>query len=89
MKVKAVPIEGKANKEILKFFQSALGVEAEIIRGEKSKFKVLKLISPDKTSEDFIINLKELVYSLDFSSVFSSEFSCNILNIIFSIEGMK
>ncbi|NJE42153.1 DUF167 domain-containing protein [Thermococcus sp. GR6] len=41
VKIKAPPVEGKANKEVVKFFSKMLGAEVEIIRGETSREKDL------------------------------------------------
>jgi uncharacterized protein (TIGR00251 family) len=44
--VNAPPLEGKANKELIKFLSEALSVpksSIQIVRGDKSKGKVLKL----------------------------------------------
>ncbi len=41
VKIKAPPVEGKANKELIRFFSKLLGVEVEIIRGETSREKDL------------------------------------------------
>ncbi|ANF23330.1 DUF167 domain-containing protein [Thermococcus piezophilus] len=41
VKIKAPPVEGKANKEAVKFFSKLLGAEVEIIRGETSREKDL------------------------------------------------
>ncbi|NJD99468.1 YggU family protein [Thermococcus sp. LS1] len=41
VKIKAPPVEGKANKEVVKFFSKLLGAEVDIIRGETSREKDL------------------------------------------------
>lgn len=41
VKVKAPPVEGKANKEIIKFFSKLLGAEVSLIKGETSREKDL------------------------------------------------
>ncbi|USG99449.1 DUF167 domain-containing protein [Thermococcus argininiproducens] len=41
VKVKAPPVEGKANKEIVKFFSKLLGAEISLIKGETSREKDL------------------------------------------------
>ncbi len=41
VKIKAPPVEGKANKEVVKFFSKLLGAEVEIVRGETSREKDL------------------------------------------------
>lgn len=43
--LKVVPEKGKANKEIIKFFKKEFGLRMEIKSGEKSRDKVLKIIS--------------------------------------------
>ncbi len=41
VKVKAPPVEGKANKEVVKFFSKLLGAPVEIVRGESAREKDL------------------------------------------------
>ncbi|ACS90010.1 MAG TPA: YggU family protein [Thermococcaceae archaeon] len=41
VKIKAPPVEGKANKEVVKFFSKLLGAEASLIKGETSREKDL------------------------------------------------
>ena len=41
VKVKAPPVEGKANKEIVKFFSKLFGAEVSIICGETAREKDL------------------------------------------------
>lgn len=41
VKVKAPPVEGKANKEVVKFFSKLLGAEVVLLRGETSREKDL------------------------------------------------
>ncbi len=41
VKVKAPPVEGKANKEVVKFFSKLLGAEVEIVKGETNREKDL------------------------------------------------
>ncbi len=41
VKIKAPPVEGKANKEVVKFFSKLFGREVVIIRGETSREKDL------------------------------------------------
>lgn len=41
VKVKAPPVEGKANKEVVRFFSKLLGAEVTLIRGETSREKDL------------------------------------------------
>ncbi|AFL94302.1 hypothetical protein CL1_0087 [Thermococcus cleftensis] len=41
VKIKAPPVEGKANKELVKFLSKVLGTEVKIIRGEASREKDL------------------------------------------------
>ena len=41
VKVKAPPVEGKANKEVVKFFSKLLGVKVAIVRGESAREKDL------------------------------------------------
>jgi uncharacterized protein len=42
--VKALPEEGKANKEIIRFFSKLLKKKIEISSGKTSKTKIIKLI---------------------------------------------
>ena len=42
--LKAVPEKGKANSELVKFFKKKFGLKVEIVKGEKSREKVLKII---------------------------------------------
>jgi len=41
VKIAAPPVEGKANKEVIKFFSKLLGAEVSIARGETSREKDL------------------------------------------------
>jgi len=41
VKVKAPPVGGKANKELVKFLSKVLGADVEIVRGETSREKDL------------------------------------------------
>jgi uncharacterized protein (TIGR00251 family) len=41
VKIKAPPVEGKANKELVKFLSKVLGTEVKIIRGETGREKDL------------------------------------------------
>ncbi len=41
VKIKAPPVEGKANRELVKFFSKLLGVEVKIVKGETSREKDL------------------------------------------------
>ena len=43
--VKAQPIEGKANTEIIKYFRKKYKLDVEIISGSTSKEKLLKILS--------------------------------------------
>tara|TARA_Y100000310_G_C20556272_1_gene750674 strand:- start:867 stop:1103 length:237 start_codon:yes stop_codon:yes gene_type:complete len=43
--LKSVPEKGKANKEIIKFFKKKYNLKVEIKSGEKSREKVLKIVS--------------------------------------------
>ncbi len=50
IKIKAPPVEGKANKELLRFLSKVLGVkikDLEIKMGEKSKKKVILIKTKD------------------------------------------
>ncbi len=41
VKIKTPPVDGKANKEVVKFFSKLLGAEVEIVKGETSREKDL------------------------------------------------
>ncbi|KUH32181.1 hypothetical protein APY94_10740 [Thermococcus celericrescens] len=41
VKIKAPPVEGKANKELVKFLSKILGAEVSILRGETGREKDL------------------------------------------------
>ncbi|WP_456422550.1 DUF167 domain-containing protein [Thermococcus sp.] len=41
VKIKAPPVGGKANKELVKFLSKVLGAEVELVRGETSREKDL------------------------------------------------
>ena len=41
VKIKAPPVEGKANREVVKFLSKLLGVEVSILRGETGREKDL------------------------------------------------
>ncbi|MDV3103326.1 DUF167 domain-containing protein [Thermococcus waiotapuensis] len=41
VKIKAPPVEGKANREVVKFFSRLLGAEIELVKGEASREKDL------------------------------------------------
>lgn len=41
VRIAAPPVEGKANKEVVKFFSKLLGAEVSIVRGETSREKDL------------------------------------------------
>ena len=41
VKIKAPPVEGKANKEVVKFFSKLLNAEVAIVKGETSREKDL------------------------------------------------
>ncbi|BAD84957.1 hypothetical protein, conserved, YggU family [Thermococcus kodakarensis KOD1] len=41
VRIAAPPVEGKANKEVVKFFSKLLGAEVNIVRGETSREKDL------------------------------------------------
>jgi len=50
VKIKAPPIGGKANKELVKFLSKVLGAEVELVRGETSREKdlVVKRLTPEE-----------------------------------------
>jgi uncharacterized protein len=58
VKIKAPPTKGKANKEIMKEFGKLTGCPVEIISGQKSRQKTLKISETDEKT--FIKILKEL-----------------------------
>jgi len=41
VKIKAPPVDGKANKELVKFLSKVLGAEVKLARGETSREKDL------------------------------------------------
>lgn len=43
LKIKALPIEGKANKQIINFFKN-LGYSVKIVKGEKSNKKIIQFL---------------------------------------------
>ena len=43
--LKAVPEKGKANQELIKFFKKEFKLKVKLVKGEKSREKVLKIIS--------------------------------------------
>ncbi len=43
VRLRAQPIKGKANKELVEYFKS-LGYKIEIIKGEKSNIKLIKIL---------------------------------------------
>ena len=53
VKIKAPPVEGKANKEVVKFLSKLLDAEVEIVKGETSREKdlVVKGMKPGKVKE--------------------------------------
>jgi len=56
VRVKAPPLDGKANKELLKFLAKTMGLrlrDLQIIRGEKSRQKTVQIIgvAPDIIAE--------------------------------------
>ena len=53
VKIKAPPVGGKANKELLKFLSKLLGAEVEIVRGETGREKdlLIKGIGPKEVKE--------------------------------------
>ncbi|ADG13144.1 protein of unknown function DUF167 [Methanocaldococcus infernus ME] len=56
VKVKAPPVEGKANKEIIKFFSKLFG-DVEIVAGEKSSKKTILIRKPLKEVEEILNSL--------------------------------
>ncbi len=56
VKIHSPPVDGKANKEIIKFFSSVLDVaksRISIVRGELSNQKVLQVLDCDT---EFVVN---------------------------------
>jgi len=43
--VAAKPIDGDANRELIKFLEKELGAKVEIIRGKTSRKKLIKIVS--------------------------------------------
>lgn len=61
IKLKAPPVEGKANQELIRFLSDLLGVaknSIEILRGDKSSRKDLCIRRGDKTLEELIKDQK-------------------------------
>ncbi|CAD5244185.1 DUF167 domain-containing protein [Thermococcus camini] len=50
VKIKAPPVDGKANKELVRFLSKVLGAEVELVRGETSREKdvVVKRLTPEE-----------------------------------------
>ena len=44
VKLKAIASKGKANEELLKFLKKKLGIKAKIVKGSKSREKVLEIL---------------------------------------------
>lgn len=64
IKIKSPPVDGKANKELIKFLSKYFKVSkmnVKIINGEKSKLKKIKLsnVNSDRWS-DFLSEIKEV-----------------------------
>ncbi len=50
LKIKAKPIEGKANRELIKYLSEALGIkeaEIEISSGQSSRNKIVRILNMD------------------------------------------
>ncbi len=58
VRIRSPPKEGKANRELLEIFRELFG-EAEIISGEKSRSKLVKVGS---SREEVVRKLRELVH---------------------------
>jgi len=43
MRIQAVPDKGKANKEIISFFKKQCKLTVEIVKGQKSRDKIIQL----------------------------------------------
>ncbi|MBW2994792.1 DUF167 domain-containing protein [Candidatus Woesearchaeota archaeon] len=43
IKIKSMPQKGKANEELIKFLKKQFNKQARIIKGEKSKEKIIEL----------------------------------------------
>jgi uncharacterized protein len=44
VRLKAVPDKGKANESLIKFLKKELGIKARIVKGLRSKEKVLEIL---------------------------------------------
>ena len=44
IKITAPPEKGKANEELLKFLKKNLGIKAKIVKGSKSREKILEIL---------------------------------------------
>ncbi len=58
VKIKSVPTKGKANKELITEFSKLTNRPVEIISGQKSRMKTIKISSIDE--ESFLKILKQL-----------------------------
>ncbi len=52
MKVKSPPTKGKANKEIEKFIKDKIGYQARIVKGKKSRTKMIEIPNIELSIED-------------------------------------
>lgn len=60
IKIKAPPIEGKANTEVIAFMAKLFGVakrEVTLIRGEQSRHKTVEIQGIDRETAQKILNL--------------------------------
>lgn len=52
IKIKAPPVDGKANEEVVRFFAELLGIaknKIELVQGEKSRHKTIEI--PDECAQ--------------------------------------
>jgi len=45
VRIAAVPDKGRANKELIRFLSKELGIRAEIVKGHKSREKLLRILN--------------------------------------------
>lgn len=59
LRIKAKPVEGECNKELISFLHKSLEIkkrDIKIIRGEKSREKVLDINVSIKIWDEFVVN---------------------------------
>jgi uncharacterized protein len=56
VKIKSIPQKGKANQEIVKEFSKLTGKDVEIVSGQKSRHKTLRIFGITKKEFEELIN---------------------------------